>query len=202
MRTIILASRSVDRRELFKRLAIPFKTLITDINEEQFKKKIEDPIKLVMKLAEFKARKAKEILRRKNTKDDTIVIAADTIVQLQDEIIGKAKNKEQAFTTIKKLNNKTHNLITGIAITQLNNSKLIVDYDKTLVSFLPLSEEEIHNYLANDEWEGRAGAYSINDKASMFIEKIEGSPSNVAGLPIQKIFKILKNEFDLNLLEI
>ena len=202
MKKIILASRSEDRRKLFKRLAIPFETLITDINEEELKNKIKDPIKLVMKLAEVKVKTAKKILRDKNPKEDAIIIAADTIIQIQRDVIGKAKDKDQAFEILKKLNNKTHKLITGIALTQLNNHKLILDFDKAIVSFLPLSDDEVYSYLDFDEWKGRAGAYSINDKASMFIKKIEGSPSNVAGIPLQKIFQILKTEFQINLLQL
>jgi len=199
---IILASESIDRRELFKRLEIPFQTLKTNIDEEKFQSEIDDPIELVMLLAEIKANTAKDLLKEKKSKENYIIIAADTIVRFQGQIIGKAKNKDQAFSILKKLNNNTHSLITGIAITQLNYPKIIRNFDETLVTFLPLSDKEIENYLDCDEWKGRAGAYSIKDKASIFVKKIEGSPSNVAGLPIQKIFQILKHEFNINLLDI
>ncbi|MHA1758435.1 MAG: Maf family protein, partial [Promethearchaeota archaeon] len=134
-----------------------------------------------------------------NEKNDKIIIAADTIVELNGEIIGKASNEEEAFKILKNLIGKTHNLITGIAITPLFKNKIVVDFDKTEVEFLGLSDEEIWAYIKTGEWRGRAGAYSIRDKASMFIKAINGSSSNVIGLPMHKIYKILKNEFDINL---
>ena len=96
--------------------------------------------------------------------------------------------------------NKTHNLVTGFAITETNKPKLIVDYDITSVKFLNLSENDIRDYIKSEEWKGRAGAYSIRERASLFIEAVNGSISNVIGLPMQKIYAILKNEFSLNLL--
>ena len=94
---------------------------------------------------------------------------------------------------------KTHNLITGIAITETENPKIFVDLDTTVVEFLNLSNDEINNYVKTNEWKGRAGAYSINDKASLFIKKIQGSSSNVIGFPMHKLYEILRNEFGMNL---
>jgi septum formation protein len=200
MRKIILASGSVDRRELFERLAVPFEILITNINEDEYKNKYKDPIELVINLAEIKATKAKFLLGTKRDYTGAIIIAADTIVELEGKIIGKAKSKDEAYDLLKDLNNKTHNLITGIAITQINNAKIIRDFDQTEVTFMEFSNNEIQDYIDSGEWKGRAGAYSINDRASMLIKEIKGSPSNIIGLPMQKIFQILKNEFNVNLL--
>ncbi|MHA1468022.1 MAG: Maf family protein [Promethearchaeota archaeon] len=198
MRRIVLASKSLDRRKLFNLAKINFEVLETDVDEEQFKKEINDPIQLVKKLAEEKALSAKLILNSNNT--DAIIIAADTIVELNNEIIGKAKNENHAFEILKKLSNTTHNLITGFAITDTDKPKIIVDYDITSVKFLSLSENDIRDYIKSNEWKGRAGAYSIRERASLFIKSVNGSISNVIGLPMQKIYVILKNEFSLNLL--
>ena len=130
---------------------------------------------------------------------DAVIIAADTIVECDGDIIGKANNKREAFEILKKLEGKAHNLITGIAITETNNPKIIVDSDTTVVEFLNLTSEEIEDYMKTNEWVGRAGAYSIRDKASFFINKINGSTSNVIGLPMHKIYHIMRNEFGLNL---
>lgn len=200
MKTIILASKSVDRKEILKRMKLPFKVLITNVDEESYKAKITDPIELVKQIAKAKALSAKDILTKKNKK--SVIIAADTIIEFNGEIIGKAKNEKHAFQILKKLSGNTHNLITGFAITELNNSKLIVDYDITAVRFLNLSDDDIGGYIKSDEWRGRAGAYSIRERASLFIDSIKGSVSNVIGLPMHKIYKILKNEFNLNLLVI
>jgi len=196
---IILASKSLDRRELFKQARIPIEVLKTDVDEERLKKEIKDPIQLVMELARTKGLNAKEVMQR--SKKEGIIIAADTIVELNDEIIGKALDEQDAFRILKKLIGKTHNLLTGIAITDSYDSKVITDYESTTVKFLKLSNNEIKSYIKSGDWKGRAGAYAITEKASLFIEYIQGSPSNVIGLPMHKIFLILKNSFNFNILE-
>ena len=200
MKRIILASKSVDRYKILNRLNISFETLDTNINESNYKDQYSNPIDLVKELAKAKALKAKELLRSEEI--GTIIIAADTIVEFNGKIIGKAKNEIEAFQILKSLANRSHNLITGIALTGVDDPKIIVDYDITVVTFLDLSDDDIRNYLKSEEWKGRAGAYSIRDRASLFVKEIRGSPSNVIGLPMQKIFKILKTEFNLNLFEL
>jgi len=197
MRKIVLASKSIDRSELLNRIGIPFEVLVSDIDEEKFKKRISDPILLVKELAKAKLLYVKEKLLMKNSQ--ALIIAADTVVELNGVIIGKAKNPEEAFKIIKNLVGKTHNLITGIAITKTDDPKIVVDYDTTSVEFITLSDAEIENYVKTNEWKGRAGAYSINDKASLFISKISGSSSNVTGLPMHKIYEIIKTDFGLSL---
>jgi septum formation protein len=199
MKKIILASKSSDRSELINRLNIPFEALNTNINESFYKDQFTDPIDLVKELAKAKALKAKDMLE--NEEKGTVVIAADTIVELNGKIIGKAQNEAEAFQMLKGLANRPHNLITGIAITEIGDSKVLIDYDITVVTLLDLSDQDIRNYIRIGEWKGRAGAYSSRDRASLFIKEIQGSPSNVIGLPMQKIFEILKKEFNLNLFE-
>jgi len=200
MKRIILASKSIDRSNILNRLNISFEILSTNINESDYKDQYSDPIDLVKELAKAKALKAKELLRSEEI--GTIIIAADTIVEFNGKIIGKAQNEIEAFQILKSLANRSHNLITGIAITSVDDTKIIIDYDTTVVTFLDLSDDDIRNYLKSEEWKGRAGAYSIRDRASLFVKEIRGSPSNVIGLPMQKIFKILKTEFNLNLFEL
>lgn len=199
MKKIILASKSIDRGELLRRCRIPFEILITNVDEGELKKKISTPLELAQALARAKAENAREILMQ--SQRDAIIIAADTIVELKGEIIGKAKNEEEAFEILKKLEGKMHNLITGICVTDTNEPTNIMDHDSTAVHFSKLSDEEIRAYIKTREWKGRAGAYSIRDKASLFIESVQGSSSNVIGLPMQKVFKILKEHFNINLLE-
>lgn len=197
LRKIILASKSVDRTELLNRSGIPFEVLVSDIDEDKFKKRISDPILLVKELAKAKLLYVKDELLKKNSQ--ALIIAADTVVELNGIIIGKAENPEEACKIIKILMGKAHNLITGIAISDTDDPKIIIDHDITTVEFLTLSDAEIENYVKSNEWKGRAGAYSINDKASLFISKINGSSSNVIGLPMHKIYEILKTDFGLSL---
>ena len=199
MKKIILASKSIDRKKTFTRLNIPFETIITNIDEGYYKRIFSNPVELVKEIAKAKALKAKDLLKNKNI--EAIIIAADTIVEFKGKIIGKAKNKAQAFQILKSLINRSHNLITGVAITELNDPKVVIDHDCTIVTFLDISDNEIRNYINTEEWKGRAGAYSIRDRASLFIKEIRGSPSNVIGLPMQKIFEILKKDFGLNLFD-
>ena len=199
MKRIILASKSIDRSNILNRLNISFEILSTNINESDYKDQHSDPIDLVKELAKAKALKAKELLKSEEV--GTIIIAADTIVEINGKIIGKAQNEIEAFQILKSLANRSHNLITGIAITSVYDTKLVIDYDITVVTLTELSDDDIRNYIKSEEWKGRAGAYSIRDRASLFIKEIRGSPSNVIGLPMHKIFKILKSEFNLNLFE-
>ncbi|MFX1379245.1 MAG: Maf family protein [Promethearchaeota archaeon] len=199
MKKIILASKSIDRSEILKAAGIPFEIIITNIDEKKFKDKFSNADSLVKELAKAKLEFARNKLSKMQI--DAIIIAADTLVVLDGEIIGKAQNEEEAFKILKKLIGRTHELITGIAITETTNSKIIVDSDTTHVQFLELTNEEVSLYIKTKEWKGRAGAYSIKDRASLFIRKIEGSASNVIGLPMHRIYEILTKEFKLNLLQ-
>ncbi len=190
MKKIVLASKSNDRRELFEQSGLFFEVLKTNVSEKKYKEKILDPVLLVKELAKVKANIAKRELVMKNT--DAIIIAADTIVELNGEIIGKAKNKKEAFQMLKKLRGKPHNLITGIAITDTNDPRMIVDYDLTTVEFLMLTDEELYDYINTNEWKGRAGSYSIFDRAGLFINKIIGSSSNVVGFPMHNYMRSSK----------
>jgi len=200
MKKIILASKSVDRKEILDRSKINFEILLINIDEDKYKAEISDPIDLIRKLSRVKALYAKEILEKE--KREAIIIAADTIVVLGNQIIGKCKNEEEAFEILKKLSGMTHKLMTAITITETSSLKSITDHDITMVKFLDLSDKEILGYIKTGEWIGRAGAYSLRDKASLFIDSIQGSSSNVIGLPMQKLFLILRNEFGYNLLNL
>ncbi len=200
MKKIILASKSTDRSEMFNRAGISFEIFATNIDEEKYKTTISDGIALVKKLAKEKAVFAKNKLI--NNKENAIIVAADTIVELDGKIIGKAHSEEEAFKILKIMMGRTHRLITGIAITEIKNPKIVIDSDTTFVEFLKLSDEEIRKYVKTNEWKGRAGAYSIRDKASLFIKKINGSSSNVIGLSMHKLYLILKIEFQINLFQL
>jgi septum formation protein len=199
LKKIILATGSVDRREIFERANLSFTAISSDVDESSYKKNIKDPLQLVQRLAKEKVLDVKKKLA--DTSKDVIIIGADTIVEYKGEIIGKAKNEQNAFNILKKLMGKTHNLITGLAINQIGNDKVIIEYDITRVEFLPLPDNDIKKYIALGEWKGRAGAYSLRERASLFIKSVNGSPSTVLGLPMQRVFQILKNILKINLLE-
>lgn len=134
---------------------------------------------------------------------DALVLAADTIVVLNDKILGKPDDEEHAFQMLMQLSGKSHTVITGVAII-CQNSKDTTDnsgvYSKvfhvsTKVSFAHLTDGEILSYIATGSPLDKAGAYGIQDDlGSLFITSIEGDYYNVVGLPIQKLYSVFKNE--------
>ena len=142
----------------------------------------EHPIKTVKRLAEEKLNIAVEKI------DEGIVITADTIVVLNKQIIGKPKNKKDAFKILTMLSGKTHYVYTGFAIKNISTKKTIVDYEKTAVTFRELNREEIENYIKSKSPMDKAGAYGIQDYGAVFVEKINGCYYNVMGLPLAKVY--------------
>ncbi|MCK5087711.1 MAG: septum formation inhibitor Maf [Melioribacteraceae bacterium] len=177
---IYLASKSPRRKKLLKQIGINFKSLNVDLDEEIFDG--EHPIKTVKRLAEEKLNIAVEKI------DEGIVITADTIVVLNKQIIGKPKNKKDAFKILTMLSGKTHYVYTGFAIKNISTKKTIVDYEKTAVTFRELNREEIENYIKSKSPMDKAGAYGIQDYGAVFVEKINGCYYNVMGLPLAKVY--------------
>jgi len=207
-KSLILGSSSIDRKNLLESLKIDFKIIISEY-EEVIDEKI-SPEKLAMNLAETKLNKIFEKIEELKKKDKWksilnqyfIIITADTIVYHNGTIIGKAKNKNHAFEILKTLSGKMHELITGFTVYDSETNEIIKDYSKTQVFFKNLSDEEILDYINNsNEYFNRAGAYSLRERASLFISEIRGSSSNVIGLPLEKIYEVLK-KFKFNILKI
>ncbi len=185
---------------LLEQIKIPFNIVVSDIDESKFKIKIKNPFELVKVLAKEKARRA--LTKLKERGNEGIVIAADTIVEICGNVIGKASDEGEAKRILAELSGKTHKLITGLAICSTNSDRLVIDYATSEVTFLELSSEDIDLYIACGEWKGRAGAYSIRERANLFINSIVGSPTNVLGLPSSLLYRLLKKNFNYNLLEV
>ena len=121
-----------------------------------------------------------------------IIITADTIVVIENHILGKPKNKIDAKRILKKLSGRTHNVYTGYSIYNSSNNKFITDFENTLVTFRKLSNEEIDDYISTGSPMDKAGAYGIQDDfGAVFIEKIDGCYYNVVGLPLAKVYHSL-----------
>ncbi len=193
---IVLASGSPDRKRLLTSLGLTFEVIPSDFKEDE--PVTGDPEKVVTHNARGKAQTIAERLNGEGT--DALVIGADTIVVFQGQIIGKARHQYEAFQILKQLTGQTHQLVTGCCIIDVQ-SKISREFvDTTGVTFAPLSDEDIWHYLEfNDEYRGRAGAYSLRDRASLFITTITGSPTNVIGLPVSKLRDVLLL-FGVNLL--
>ena len=121
-----------------------------------------------------------------------IVLGADTICQCGGEIIGKPKDASDAERITRKLFSQPHKTITGIAIVRLKDKREIVTYDVTVVYPRKMSEEQIAAHLAGGSWEGKAGAYAIQETGDDFVERLDGSLTNVVGLPMELLEKLLR----------
>ncbi len=188
---IILASKSPRRREILENAKVRF-----SIEESQIDEVIklnELPKETVMRLAYEKA------LDVANRNRNSLVIGADTIVVINDTILGKPKDDIEAFSMLKLLSGKTHYVITGFALINLSLDKKIIDCQVSQVTFKELSEQCIKDYLQTKESLDKAGAYGIQGYGGLLVENIQGDYFNIVGLPISKISDCLKDHFDINL---
>lgn len=194
MAEIILASASPRRMQLLKQIGLKFRIKPCSINENMAINN-ENPIETAKKLAYLKAEKVAE-----SEKPESIVIGADTIVVYEGKILGKPVDKEDAFWILKKLSSKEHLVYTGYCIIRRSDKKVISGYEETKVKFRSITDEEIISYIETGEPMDKAGAYGIQNKGSIFVERIEGDYFNVVGLPIMKISYILKFEFNIDII--
>ncbi len=178
---IILASKSPRRKRLLQQLNLNFQVISVEIAEERKGK--ESPASMVKRLAREKLVTAKKSVKK------GIIITADTIVVLNNEVIGKPFNRIDAKKILKKLSNKTHIVYTGFAVYNSENEKTIIDFEKTDVTFRKLSSREIEDYIKTGSPMDKAGAYGIQDDfGAVFVKKINGDYYNVVGLPIAKLY--------------
>jgi len=192
MNDLILASSSPRRKEILERY-----NLFPLIVKSNISEKInigEYPIQIAMSLA---FQKAMDVSRKYENK---IVIGADTIVVLNNEILGKPKDKNDAINMLSMLNNKTHHVITGISVIKGDEGVKLIDYEITKVKFRKNSTERILRYVETKEPLDKAGAYGIQGLGGILVENIDGCYSNVVGLPLTKIDQILVKYFDINIL--
>lgn len=192
----ILASASPRRRELLERLGIDFDVVVSEADESAIPKNI--PVKLyVQELAMIKASaSAKQVLANKNA----IIIAADTVVTLDGKLLGKPKNKPDAFNILKSLSGREHEVYTGICVMRIRDAKTVCRAVKTTVRFRELTDEKIHAYIATGEPMDKAGAYGIQGIAAVLVEGIDGDYFNVVGLPLATLSDVLEKEFDIEIL--
>ena len=179
---LILASGSPRRKELLATLNMPFEVIVSDFDE-----KIDTRKPLVEEIKRLSYGKACSVFE--NNKD-VIVIGADTIVTIENKVLGKPKDKEDAKRMLKELSNNVHTVITGVTIISSEKCETFASSNK--VYFDDLSNEEIEEYIATLEPMDKAGAYAIQGLGSKFIKKIEGDYYAIVGLPINQIYKKLR----------
>ncbi len=182
MKKIILASSSPRRRELMTLAGLEFEVIVKDVDET-----VPDGI-IPVEAAKLTAKK--KALAVAENHGDKIVIGADTIVVAGDKILGKPADKEDAVAMLKMLSGIEHEVITGVCI--VCGEKITGFAQVSRVKFYDLSEDEIRSYVATNEPMDKAGAYGIQGKGCVLVEKIEGDYFNIVGLPVAALVREIK----------
>lgn len=186
--SLILASSSPRRRTLLERLGVEFEIMVHPVDEI-----VEpglSPAETVHALAHRKA----ELVSIQNP--DRLVLAADTVVVLDDRILGKPASKAEAADMLAGLSGRTHKVVTGVALLHHESKRTVVDHEVTEVTFAPLTIDEIDVYVAGGSPMDKAGAYGIqDDRGSLFVRRISGDYNNVVGLPLNLIYRLLRLNF-------
>jgi septum formation protein len=192
---IYLASQSPRRRELLKQIGVSFEVLQlrsdarrgTDVDETPLPD--EAPTDYVVRVCQAKARAGLAAVHFRRLPPRP-VLAADTTVVLENRIFGKPKDREEAISMLRQLSGKQHRVLSAVAIAFEDQTE--VRLSDTAVTFLPLSEERIRNYVLSGEPHDKAGAYGIQGHAGAFVRRIEGSYSGVVGLPLAETLELLE----------
>ncbi len=182
---IVLASTSPRRRELLKQIGLDFSVVPADVDERALPGERAEVHALRL------AREKAEVVAGKIARG--VVIAADTIVVLDGQILGKPAGPADARRMLAQLSGREHSVMTGIAVAEVPAGRLATDLAVTAVRFRQLAPEEIDAYVATGEPLDKAGAYGIQEKGALFVEKIDGCYSNVVGLPLARLGFLLKS---------
>jgi septum formation protein len=182
--SFILASASPRRKQLLAEAGFNFKVTTSEIDESVLEG--ESAHKCAERLASAKAKNAAEKF------PDSLVLGADTVVDFQGEIVGKPADEKEAEVIVRKLFGAPHKVITAVAVVRKIDGTEIVESDSTTVYPKQLTDKEIAEHIESGSWRDKAGAYAIKEGGDAFIEKIEGSLTNVMGLPMELVQKMLK----------
>ncbi len=184
---LILASASPRRREILKNAGYEFEVITADA-DETLPPDI-SPEQAVKYLAELKNSAVAQ-------NNDGIIISADTVVAVEGKILGKPEDEKDAENMLEMLSGRTHSVFTGVCV-NLGNKKTVF-CEKTDVTFFSLSKKEILDYIKTGEPMDKAGAYGIQGRGALLVEKINGDYFNVVGLPIARLSRVLKDFYGEN----
>ncbi|MBE7047794.1 MAG: septum formation inhibitor Maf [Ruminococcaceae bacterium] len=190
---VVLASGSPRRRELLERIGMPFSVLPSQAEEH-----IPFGLSPSMAVESLSLLKAADVA--KSQPKETLVIGADTVVVLDDEILTKPKDAEDAKCMLRRLSGRCHSVLTGLTVIRCGDGKSVSVCEETKVYCKPLTENEITAYVDTKEPLDKAGSYGIQGLGGLFIQKIEGDYYNVVGLPLARLSQLLKEEFDIELI--
>jgi septum formation protein len=185
---LILASRSPRRAEILRNAGFVFDVHPTHTDETR--RPDEAAEDYVRRIAQAKAHAAHEQLRA--TDEQAIVIAADTVVLAEGQILTKPQDAGDARRMLRMMSGKSHELLTGLAVLRLPDGAETLHIEKTRVDLLPISDEETESYLRTGESFDKAGAYGIQGVAGRFVARIEGCYFNVMGLPLSRVWREIR----------
>ena len=180
---MILASNSQRRQEILRNAGFNFKVITSNIEE------ISDKKIIIEKILDIAEKKLEQIVR--NNKNE-FILAADTVVELNGEVFGKPKDREEAFSFLKTLSGKTHRVITAYVFKNISKNILIKEVVVSEVKFFDLDDETINWYLDTGEPFDKAGAYGIQGYGRVLVEKIDGDYYSIMGFPISNFLKNLR----------
>lgn len=180
-RPLILASGSPRRKEILDTMGLSYTVDVSDVDESYFA----DPESMVLELSR---RKAQAVAGKH---ENAVVLAADTLVFCK-AVLGKPKDAQHAKAMLRELSGNWHSVFTGVTLMDTFTGKMLSRADETRVHFVDLSDEDIDAYVASREPLDKAGSYGIQGMGGMFIDRIEGSYSNVVGLPMALVRNMLK----------
>lgn len=183
---LILASASPRRKDILTKMGLEFKIIPSDYDEI-----LEDLNFSYEKIEELAFRKAEAIL--KDTKETCLVIGADTVVVLENQILGKPENENEALKMLKSLSGKKHSVVTSICVINSETLQKNILSTTSYVEFEDLSDEIIENYVINYNPLDKAGSYGIQELPQGFVKNIEGSFENIIGLCSSALRKLLNN---------
>lgn len=188
---IILASASPRRAEILKNAGFEFRVLASEIDESR--NAGEGATDYVKRVAERKARAVEARLKNAPETSSSLIVAADTIVSIDGEILGKPVSPDDARSMLRRLSGKWHEVLSGLAVLAANAHNSVVIAERTRVQFSALTDCEIDEYIQSGEPFGKAGAYAIQGQGGKFIPRVEGCYFNVMGLPLARLYVILRD---------
>jgi len=187
MKKIVLASSSPRRKELLEQVGVVFEVMTSDKDEVISKS---EPEEIVKELALEKANYVAGMLQ-----ESAVVIGADTLVAIGSKILGKPRDKKEAYRMLRSLQGKTHQVYTGVAILIKEENKLgtyTTFAEMTSVSMYTMTEDEIEYYVSTGEPMDKAGAYGIQGKSAVYVKEIHGDYNNVVGLPVARLYQEMR----------
>ncbi len=186
---IILASKSPRRKEMLEHLGLKPTVIVSNADEN-----VSETLSPERFVEEVSLRKAEAV--KPLCKESDLIIASDTVVYCDGKILGKPHGEKEALDMLSLLSGKAHKVTSGLAV--IYNGRTVLSHETTEVTFRKISESEALSYVKTGEPFDKAGGYGIQDRASVFTEKINGDYLNVVGLPVYRLFSLLKTEYGLD----